>query len=276
MTSRLGSVISHKTMGGPQDIGFRRHRCGHFQPTAIALPPRLIKVLILTPALGILLIGCPSPQTKSREELARQGIEFSEKAFFQQVRGDQTEVVRLFLSAGMSTDVQDQGFTPLLEAARRGYSEMALELIKGGAGVNAKDPYGVTALMFSLIAGSTEVALSLIEKGAEVNSRDVDGRTALVEALTSENEIPPEIVESLIRRGADVNVRLAGGLTPLMIAASGDSRIVRLLVEAGADIKAKDDNGADVLQRAGDNPENIRILEEAQAGISAVKKEESP
>jgi ankyrin repeat protein len=240
------------------------------------LRPRLINAIILAQALGFLLIACPSTAKKSREGLARRGIEFSEKAFAQQVREGRSEVVKLFLAAGMSPDVQDQRFTPLLEAARRGYSEMALELIKGGADVNAKDPYGVTALMFSLIAGSTDVALKLIEKGADVNSRDVDGRTALVEALTSENEIPPEVVESLIRRGADVNVRLAGGLTPLMIAASGDSRIVRLLVEAGADVKAKDDNGANVLQRAGDNPENIRILEEAQAGLQAAKKRENP
>jgi uncharacterized protein len=225
---------------------------------------------------GLLLTSCLSPQMKSREELARQGIEFSEKAFFQQVRGGQLEVVRRFLSAGMSPDVQDQGFTPLLEAARRGYSEMAQELIGGGADVNAKDPYGVTALMFSLIAGSTGTASMLIEKGADVNPRDTDGRTALIEALTSENEIPPEIVESLIRRGADVNIRLAGGLTPLMIAVSGDSRLVRLLVEAGADVKAKDDHGAGVLQRAKDNPENIRILEEARTDLQAVKKKESP
>jgi len=257
-------------------IGFDRHIRGHLQSNSLALPPGLVKALILTQALGFLLIGCTSAARKSKEELARQGIEFSEKAFFQQVRGGQTEVVTLFLSAGMSPSVQDQEFTPLLEAARRGYSEMALELIGGGADVNAKDPYGVTALMFSLIAGSAGTASMLIEKGAEVNSRDRDGRTALVEALTSENEIPPEIVESLVRRGADVNVRLAGGLTPLMIAVPGDSRLVRLLVEAGADVKAKDDNGAGVLQRAKDNPENIRILEEARADLQAVKKKESP
>jgi len=238
--------------------------------------PSLIKTLVLAQTLGFLLIACPSAAKKSKEELLRQGIEFSEKSFVQKVREGRSEVVRLFLAAGMSPDVQDQGYAPLLEAARRGDSETALELIESGADVNAKDPYGVTALMFSLIAGSTGVALNLIEKGAEVNSRDVDGRTALVEALTSENEIPPEIVESLVRRGAEVNIRLAGGLTPMMIAVSGDPRVVRLLLEAGADVNAKDDSGAGVRERAKDNPENIRILEEAQAGLPGVKKEERP
>lgn len=223
-----------------------------------------------------MLTACPSTAKKSREELARQGIEFSEKAFFQQVRDGQTGTVKLFLAAHMSADVQELGYTPLLEAARRGHSEIALELIESGADINTKDPYGVTALMFGLITGSTDVALKLIEKGAEVNSRDVDGRTALVESLTSENEIPPEIVESLVRGGADVNIRQAGGLTPLMIAVSGDPRVVRLLVEAGADINAKDESGAGVRERAGENPENIRILEEGQPGRPGVKKEDRP
>lgn len=257
-------------------IGFERHMPGNLQSNSGALPPGLFKALILAPALGFWLIACPSPAKKSREELARRGIEFSEKAFFRQVRDGRPEVVKLFLAAGMSPDVQDLGYTPLLEAARRGDQETALELIESGANVNAKDPYGVTAMMFSLIAGSTDVALKLIEKGAEVNSRDVDGRTALVEALTSENEIPAEIIEFLVRRGADVNIRLAGGLTPLMIAVSGDPRVVRLLVEAGADLNAQDDRGAGARERAAENPENVRILEEAQSGRPAVKKEDRP
>jgi uncharacterized protein len=240
------------------------------------LEPSLIKALILAQALGIGLAACSSPARKAREELARQGFEFTAEAFSRQVRDGRTDVVKLYLSAGISPNASDQGVTPLLEAARRGYSETALELINAGADVGAKDAYGVTALMFSLIAGSPDVALKLIEKGADVNSRDVDGRTALVEALTSENEIPPAVIDMLIRRGADVNVRLAGGLTPLMIAASGDPRLVRMLVEAGADVNARDDGGADILERAKDNPENIRILEDASAALPAVKKVKRP
>lgn len=257
-------------------IGFDRHTHGHLRPNSAALPAGLIKTLVLAQALGFLLLACPSTAKKSKEELARRGIEFSEKVFFQQVRAGRPEAVKLFLSAGMSPDVQDYGYTPLLEAARRGDRETALELIESGADINAKDPYGVTALMFSLIAGSTDVALRLLEKGAEVNSRDVDGRTALLEGLTSENEMPWEIVEALVRKGADVNIRLAGGLTPLMIAVSGNPRVVRLLVKAGAEVNAQDDSGAGARERAKGNPEIIRILEEAKPGRPAVKKEESP
>jgi ankyrin repeat protein len=221
-------------------------------------------------------VSCASPGKRSKEELARRGLEFSEEAFLAQVRDGPSEAVRLFLRAGMSPDINDQGFSPLLEAARRARSETARALIESGAAVNAKDPYGVTALMFSLIAGSTDIALELINNGADINSRDVDGRTALVEALTSENEIPVEVIETLVRRGADVNVRLAGGLTPLMIAASGDSQVARILVEAGADMEAKDDRGIGVRERARDNPEVLRILGEERSALPAAAKKENP
>lgn len=263
-------------MGSPRHLLLPRRTPRFYAPMAGAPKQRLIQALILAHALGLALTACSSPATKSRNELARRGLEFSEKAFFQQVRDGRTEAVKLYLAAGMPPDRQEQGFTPLLEAARRGLSETALELIKSGAQVNARDPYGVTALMFSLIAGSTDIALELIEKGADFNSRDVDGRTALIEALTSENEIRPGVIETLVRRGADVNVRLAGGLTPLMIAASGDPRVVRMLVEAGAEVKAKDESGAGVWERAKDRPKTLRILEEARAAQPAAKKEEDP
>ena len=85
--------------------------------------------------------------------------------------------------------------------------------------------------------------------------------------MTTENDIPPELIALLIERGADVNVRIAGGLTPLMIAASGSPRLVRLLVDAGADVNARDENGASVLRMARESPENARILEEAGARL---------
>ncbi len=223
--------------------------------------------MALASALVLFFPACSSTGKKAKEELAGRGVEFGEKGFFNSARNGDAEVVGLFLAGGMSPDISDEGFTPLLEAARRGYEEVAARLIDAGADVNTADPFGVTALMFSLISGSAQTARQLIEAGADINSRDVDGRTALVEALTTENDIPPELIALLIEAGADVNVRTANGLTPLMIAASGDSRLLRMLIEAGADVNAKDDSGASVLRMADDSAENVKILEDAGARL---------
>jgi ankyrin repeat protein len=227
--------------------------------------------LLALPLLAFLALfsTCSSPAAKAKDELARRGVPFSESAFLERVKAGDRDNVRLFLSAGMSADAGEAGYTALLEAARRGYGEIVLDLIGAGADVRAKDPYGVTAVMFSLIAGSGEAALGLMARGADVNARDVDGRTALIEALTTENEISPEIIQELIRKGADVNVRIAGGITPLMIAVSYDPAVVRMLVEAGADVNAVDDGGASVLRRARESPENAAILKEAGAKENA-------
>jgi ankyrin repeat protein len=209
--------------------------------------------------------ACSSSRAKAKDELARQGFPFSASAFLDQVKVGNVEVVQLFLSAGMSPDAAEDGYTALLEATRRGHGAVVLELAKAGADIEAKDPYGVTPLMFSFITGLGDAAQKLTEMGADVNARDVDGRTALIEALTTENDIPPVAIQMLIRKGADVNVRIAGEITPLMIAVYSDPAIVRMLIAAGADVNARDDHGASPLRMAGDNPENAKILKEAGA-----------
>jgi ankyrin repeat protein len=105
----------------------------------------------------------------------------------------------------------------------------------------------------------------LLKSGANVKARDVDGRTALIETLTTENDLPPETIEELIQAGSEVNVRIYGGLTPLMIAAAGNSRILRAIIRAGADLNATDDQGATALRWAKDSPENYKILKDAGA-----------
>lgn len=223
------------------------------------------KMSVFMLVLLVPFISCSSPEKKAKERLDQLGIEYSEINFYDAVTKGKSEVVNIFIEAGMSPNVMENEMTVLVEASRRGYKEIALALIDAGADVNSQDNYGVSALMYAAISGSVEIMEKLIEGGADVNTKDQDGRSALVEVLTTENDLPIDIIKSLCDAGADVNVRFGEGLTPLLLAASGNPDIVRLLVNAGADVHTKDDYGTTPLQRARNWPENIKILKEAGA-----------
>jgi ankyrin repeat protein len=223
------------------------------------------RIIAVISALFILASSCSSPEKKAKEQLKLHGYEFSESDFINAVQQGDAEAVKLFLDAGMSPDAEENGRTALIEAARRGHSDLALILIDAGADVNAKDTYGVSSLMFAAITGSGEVIVKLLEKSADVNVRDQDGRTALIEALTTENDLPDEMIKALIDASADVNRAIYNGITPVMLAADGSPQILRMIIAAGADVQAKDEEGKTALMRAKNQPENIKILEDAGA-----------
>jgi ankyrin repeat protein len=226
---------------------------------------KLIKPLVFLVSI-LMFIAC-SPSAKqareAKDRLKQARIEFDEQSFFFHAVQNQPEVVNLFIKAGMDPNVAEGDKTVLLEACRRGYSEVGSSLIEAGANVNARDSFGVSCLMFSAITGSNGLILKLIEKGADVNAQDNYGRSTLIEALTTENDIPLETYKALIDAGSDVNVRIEGGLTPIMLAADGNPEILRLLIDAGADLNASDDQGITVLQRAKTEPKNYEILKKA-------------
>ena len=83
-------------------------------------------------------------------------------------------------------------------------------------------------------ADSGEWAKRLLDAGADPNTTDGEGRTALMLAAASD-DFPEDAVQALIARGADVNAKSASGETALSMARlRGDTRIVRLLTQAGA------------------------------------------
>ncbi len=94
----------------------------------------------------------------------------------------------------------------------------------------------------------------LLEAGADVNAADQQGVTVLMQASGNQ---PGEVVASLIKLGAKVKVRDHQGRSALMWAARrGSSRppyAIDLLVQAGADIDAKDKDGWPALAHAAEN-----------------------
>ncbi|HEX8748586.1 MAG TPA: ankyrin repeat domain-containing protein, partial [Pyrinomonadaceae bacterium] len=173
-------------------------------------------------------------EMKARSRLAEKNIPYTDTAFIRAVAEGDTDVVELFLAAGMQPDVKDAaGRTALINAASRGSNNISEKLLRKGANVNAQDNSGSTALMQSALGGHSDTARVLLESRADVNLRDNRGQTALIHA-----------------------------------AAQGRTEIVRMLLNKGARLEIKDDEGRDALAWAENNDHSdvIKLLKKAGAG----------
>ena len=164
------------------------------------------------------------------------------------------------------------GWTPLLLAARENCVACVDVLAAAGADLNIVDPERHTALIVALINGHFDVAGRLIDRGADLNMQDAVGQTALWAAVDAHtmpdsNRPPPteeddtlsawDIVVKLVKAGAAVDIPLrqrvpyrtkidrgadgilGAGTTPLLRAAkTGDAKVVKLLLEHGANPRA--------------------------------------
>jgi ankyrin repeat protein len=176
------------------------------------------------------------------------------------------EVIKVLVAEGANINLKGQyGLTALMWAAICNYINAVEALIEAGADLNIRDNDGNTAIMYAKArqfdtllnllkqAGVSEEGLkeielieackqgdfqrvnNLIEKGVNINHR-IDNMTPLCAAIMKRHD---EIALLLIVKGADVNLWRdeAHYFNPLLDAASnGSIKIVRALVEAGADI----------------------------------------
>ena len=171
-------------------------------------------------------------------------------------------------------DAQRGGMTALLYAARDGLTDIAQRLISAGADLEQAEANGMRPLVMAVLNGNVEVAHVLLEAGADPNADDFWGRSPLWAAVEyrnldmnnrdqdspTTNGVDREpflgLIAALIERGANVNARTREvppsrrwlyslgdvswvdytGQTPFLRAAlSGDTTVMRLLLEHGAD-----------------------------------------
>jgi len=137
--------------------------------------------------------------------------------------------------------------TELHKAARDGDKELAEDLLRGGADVNAIGAQGRTALHRALGGGFVEMCRYLIDNKAEVSVVDALKRTSLHwAAMAPVNgkeccELLFEVAEEAVVGMLDKQTK--SGSTPLHLAAgSNRPEAVSLLLSKGADIKIKDDD----------------------------------
>jgi palmitoyltransferase len=132
--------------------------------------------------------------------------------------------------------------TPLHWAARNGHVKTIDLLIQRGADPRLLDAQGHNCL-HSVTQTGNYWALLYVVCRPEIPIDEPDsssGHTPLHWAVYKRDEVSTHI---LLKLGANPNVVGHGGLTPLHLAAfTGSKKCIQRLLEAGADIRAKDEN----------------------------------
>ncbi len=109
---------------------------------------------------------------------------------------------------------------------------------------------GFTPLALACFFAQPEIARLLIDQGANVNLAANNAmKVAPVHAAVAARQ--SAILKMLVEAGADVNARQQAGFTPLHAAAqNGDEAATRMLLAAGADRQARADNQQSPLDMA--------------------------
>jgi ankyrin repeat protein len=197
--------------------------------------------------------------------------------------------IRLLVEHGANVNAAAaDGTTPLMAAAHiRSAADVVRYLVAKGADLHAVDRRGFDPIMIAAEKGAFENLKVLLDAGArgaakamnvpgrkgregtvfagpvmDLVRRRAEGVTALMNAAQHDCE---PCVRLLLEHGADARARTDAGLTALHRAAfHGDMRLVKLLLDAGAPVNVADDRGFTPLMIAVNsrtkNPDVIRML----------------
>ena len=184
------------------------------------------------------------------------------------VRRGHVDCGKVLIAAGADVNGRDpDGSTPFSLVGNANQHQCTEMLIEAGANVNLQDGATHSPLMWAAVMGCERSVNMLIKAGADVNYQGKNERTALSTASAAGYE---KCMEILLAAGADVNILnkaivsrryacvkllLEAGVDPKHLytnkqslltvnaAAIGDYKVLKLLMESGADVNMQNENG---------------------------------
>jgi len=148
--------------------------------------------------------------------------------------------------------------------------------VEAGSDVNTRDGQNKTPLMQAVTSGSQDVVNFFLNRKVDVNSVDQSSKTALhyASARVRSRRDPEfdaeqsEIVKLLLQAGAILEARDCNGCTPLMLAVSlADEAVVKCMLDCKADVLITDSEGETCIEYARQfcSKNLAKILEDAAA-----------
>lgn len=195
------------------------------------------------------------------------------------IREGNLDIVKCLVEHGVRVNEFDAwNDTPLHKAVSHQHLNIVKFLVENGANINAKEKAnGKTPLMEAVFWNNFDIVDYLVMRGADINERDNRGRTALdmakqsgaqaivnrlegrpsEEKLIATNHLVKVVergdldgIKSSLNQGADINKKMFCGWSLFVYAANRkydvygkNIEIAKYLIEHGADVNLKDDDG---------------------------------
>ena len=180
--------------------------------------------------------------------------------------------MRYFIEKGMHNGDDDD--ESLFECALNGGSTAAVQLAldAGGTEVN---PALYETMLFGAIARNSMSLVSLaVDRNAPLEAINIFGRTALLEAA---GQCKASTMRLLLEHGANSKARDNNGASLLLRAATGGAATMQLALQCGCNIDAVDNDGKTALHYAAESGcvESMRLALELGCCIECVSNDES-
>ena len=187
-----------------------------------------------------------------------------------------TDLYNAGVDFNMGGEYKKESGSPLDFAARFSTPDVIKLLIDGGAdlGLTSRNYDHYTALHWAAQEGKVENVKCLIDCGPK-NLMNKESRYRDVALGVAASYGQPKVLKALIEYGADVNRKNDDGTTVLFNAASsGNAEAVNVLIEAGADVNVQANDGDTPLHVAAHfgRAEAVKILIDHGAAVNVKNK----